>query len=72
MQCNHGHTVKVIDGPCGECARDRQAAQRTRNRIAREFYTALMDRNIPMDADHLAEGHRLLTALNLAGDIRIG
>lgn len=71
MQCNHGHAVKVIDGPCAECARDRQTAQRNRNRLAREFYTALADRNIPLDADHLAEGHRLLAALNLARDIRI-
>lgn len=66
------HPIAVIDGSrCRECNRERQATHRALNRDAREFCTALASRNIPLDADHIAEGHRLLTALNLARDIRI-
>lgn len=59
MQCNHGHELKVI-GPCGECARDRQAAQRLRNAEARNLAQALRERRVPLDPDRIAEGYRLL------------
>lgn len=72
MHCTHGHLVKVIDGPCSDCARDRQTAQRHRNAEGRLLAQALRASGVPLDADHLAEGHRLLAALNLARYIPIG
>lgn len=73
MYCTRGRSLKVIDGTaCSDCARERQADQRARNAEGRRLAQALRDQGVPLDADHLAEGHLLLTALNLARDIRIG
>ena len=66
MECNNGHTVKVIGGTCPECNRQRQAAHRDRNGNARRLVQGLAALGVPIDLDHLAEGHRLLVALDLA------
>ena len=64
--CTNGHRVAVIDGACRECARERQADQRARNAEGRRLAQALRDCGVPIDVDHLVEGHRLLAALEMA------
>lgn len=66
--CNKGHHLKVIDGPCRECARERQADQRHRNAEGRHLAQALREHRVPLDIERLAEGHRLLMALEMARD----
>lgn len=58
-------------GDCLMCNRERASKFRDRNRQARSLYTALMERKIPTDVDHLHEGHVLLTAIDMARDPRI-
>lgn len=71
MNCNNGHRLVVIDGPCRECARERQADQRARNAEARRLAQALREKRIPLDVDRIAEGHRLVSALELSRSPRI-
>ena len=66
QHCSNGHSIGVIAGPCATCARERQANQRRRNAEARTFAKALRELRIPLDVNRIAEGDRLLTALELA------
>lgn len=66
MNCNNGHALVVIDGPCRECARERQADQRARNAEGRLLAQALREKRIPLDVERLAEGHRLVSALEMS------
>ena len=66
------HDIRVIDGGrCADCNRERQAKHRETNKVARQFCTILTEREIPLDVDRITEGHRLLTALDLARNPRI-
>ncbi len=71
MLCNNGHRLAVIDGPCRECARERQADQRARNAEGRRLAQALHEKRIPLDVERLAEGHRLVSALEMSRSPRI-
>lgn len=70
--CSKGHLAAVIDGPCRDCARERQTDQRRRNAVGRQLAQELRARGVPLDAARLTEGHRLLLALDLARDIEVG
>ena len=70
-ECANGHRLVVIDGACRPCARERQAEQRRRNAEGRRLAGDLRDRGVPLDADRLADGHRLLTGLDLARSVDI-
>jgi len=59
-------------GACLMCQRERGARHRDTNRAARTLYRELADRGVPPDAARLTAGHRLLVALDLAGDVVIG
>ncbi|WP_156426784.1 hypothetical protein [Mycobacterium sp. IS-3022] len=64
--CSKGHARNVLNGPCPECNRDKQAVHRRRNQQARKLAQALQDRHVPLDADRIAEGYRLVTVLDMA------
>lgn len=72
MNCSNGHRLAVIDGPCRDCARERQADQRQRNAEGRRLAQALREKRIPLDVDRIVEGHRLQLALELSRDPVIG
>lgn len=71
MNCNNGHRLAVIDGPCRDCARERQADQRARNAEGRRLAQALREQRVPLDVERIVEGHRLVMALELSRSPRI-
>jgi hypothetical protein len=66
MRCPNNHELSVVNGRCPECNRGRQATHRHRNVKARNLVDGLCALGVRLDVMHLAEGHRLVTALDMA------
>lgn len=45
-RCNRGHELKVINGVCPACNRERQARHRERNQAAMRFLKELESRSM--------------------------
>lgn len=78
MLCNkelheiRGPLDRGAHGECVECVRDRGRRHAAVRSEAVALYRALADRNVTLDADHLAEGHRLVTAIDMARNVEVG
>lgn len=66
--CNKGHQLKVINGTCADCNRERQTRHRDVNRSARALCAALQDRGVPLDIDQLVDAYQLALVRGMARD----
>lgn len=77
MLCNknlheiRGPNDRGAHGECVYCVRDRGRQHAAVRTAAVKLRRELDDRGIPLDVDRIAEGHRLVTALELSRSPRI-